>query len=168
MTTGGGGRYQAAKSKAQLRRVKALELRQQGLDYRQIAERLGCGIKTAWQDVQRALKEHATPIAEELRDLEGSRLDAAQKAIWGQVLAGDIGAVNAFIRLSERRSRLYGLDLTKANTIVIGGAIDQFVHEMGWTVESVLEVLRRAAQAIDVTPSAPVAAIDAPNEEAAS
>ena len=45
-----------------------------------------------------------------LRELEVQRLDAMLYAVWGNVLQGDVGAVNTALKISERRSRLLGLD----------------------------------------------------------
>lgn len=48
--------------------------------------------------------------AAELQRVENARLDRAQAAIWAKVVGGDITAVHAFLRISERRARLNGLD----------------------------------------------------------
>jgi hypothetical protein len=45
-----------------------------------------------------------------IRRVEEDRLDLAQAAIWGKVMAGDIPAVSALIRIMERRAKLLGLD----------------------------------------------------------
>jgi len=38
------------------------------------------------------------------------RIDRAQAAIWDQVIKGNHGAIDRFVKLSERRSRILGLD----------------------------------------------------------
>jgi hypothetical protein len=45
------------------------------------------------------------------RTLEVQRLNAAQVGIWNQVLAGNLTAIDVFLRLSKRRSQLLGLDM---------------------------------------------------------
>lgn len=91
-------------------RLRALELRQQGWSYRQIAADIGKSPSMAHKYVARALQETTAEAVDDLRLLEGERLDAAQAAIWPMVMAGDIAALNGFIRLSERRAKLLGLD----------------------------------------------------------
>lgn len=95
------------------RRQKALELRKQAQSYRAIGDQLNVSAKTAHQDVQTALAElaeleHAS--AAEYRTLEEARLDAAAEAIWPKVAKGDLDAVHAWVRISESRRRLRGLD----------------------------------------------------------
>jgi hypothetical protein len=51
--------------------------------------------------------------AEELREIEALRLDALQMALWPRVIAGDIQAIRTVVRVSERRCRLFGLDLQR-------------------------------------------------------
>ena len=50
------------------------------------------------------------PAVAMLRELEVQRLDAMLGAVWDNVLQGDAGAVSTALKISERRSRLLGLD----------------------------------------------------------
>lgn len=95
------------------RRQQALELRKQAQSYRAIATALSISVGQAHQDVQTALVdlaelEHAS--AAEYRTMEETRLDAAAVAIWPKVAKGDLDAVHAWVRISESRRRLRGLD----------------------------------------------------------
>lgn len=95
------------------RRVKSFELRKQGFTYREIGNHLGISQTRAYQDVSdelRRLAEETRQSAEELRQMESDRLDIAMKAIAPQVRSGNIKAVLAWIKISERRSKLFGLD----------------------------------------------------------
>jgi len=93
------------------RKMKALELRKAGVDYMTIAKRLGyASASGAHNAVKAALKLTLQEPADDLRKLELERIDAALSAIWTQVMKGNHGAVDRFIRLSERRARLIGLD----------------------------------------------------------
>src|SRR6266545_327170 len=96
------------------RRLHAFELHKRGASYRQIGAELHVSEKTAHQDVHRVLAGLAAleqASAEEYRVMEDERLDMAQLALWPRVRTGDVGAINAWIRLSESRRRLWGIDL---------------------------------------------------------
>lgn len=90
--------------------VQATMLRLAGLTYAQIGEKLGVSDDTARLAVKRHLDRAEVWSAAELRRVENARLDRAQAAIWAKVVGGDITAVHAFLRISERRARLNGLD----------------------------------------------------------
>jgi len=100
------------------RRVQALELRKAGATYRQIAAQLGTSAHTAFDDVQAELRELRTQTkqeAEDLRHLELQRCDAMTEGLWKDVKNGSAKAVLAAVRVSERRSRLLGLDAATKN-----------------------------------------------------
>lgn len=92
------------------RRNEALTYKLAGLSNTQIADRLGISESGVKDLLNRTLARETNRAVEELRDLENARLDRAQAAIWGEVLKGDLKAVDTFLRLSARRSRLNGLD----------------------------------------------------------
>ena len=112
----------AAKRKEQTRsrRIEALSLRLAGLTYEQIAERLDISPEGARDMVNRTLDRAENQIVDEMRELEGARLDRAQAAIWTKVLEGDTKAVDTFLRISQRRARLYGLDSPTAINVSVG------------------------------------------------
>ena len=58
----------------------------------------------------RRLRDMDRPAVSMLRELEVQRLDAMLYAVWDDVLHGDANAVHTALRISERRSRLLGLD----------------------------------------------------------
>lgn len=98
---------------AEVNTQEALRLRSAALPYGQIAARLGVSKSTAFGYVTRALeelREERRKRAGVLIDLELERLDIAQRGVWDAVLRGDTQALGMFLRLSERRSRLLGLD----------------------------------------------------------
>ena len=64
------------------RRVEALSLRLAGLTYEQIGERLNLSTQGARDMVNRTLARAENQVVEEMRELEGARLDRAQAAIW--------------------------------------------------------------------------------------
>src|SRR5687768_8552575 len=65
------------------REVAALRLRQSGLTYQRIADRLGYRNRSgAWHAVHAALMATLQGPADELRTLELARLDRLQLAVW--------------------------------------------------------------------------------------
>jgi hypothetical protein len=97
--------------KAESRRVKALSLRMAGLTYAQVGEQLSISEEGARDLVERTLGPGDHTAADTMRELEGQRLDRAQAAIWTRVIAGDDKAIQTFLHLSQRRARLFGLDM---------------------------------------------------------
>lgn len=105
----------SAEAEAPERRHQALELRKFGLSYSAIGERLGVTANTACRYVKKeieAINKLNNESAEELRRMELERLDLAMSAIAPQVRKGNLGAVDRWLRISERRSKLLGLDAT--------------------------------------------------------
>lgn len=92
------------------RRAQALSFRLAGLSWEQIGQRLNISPQGATDMVNRTLTRAENRLVEEMRDLEGQRLDRAQLAIWSKVLDGDPRAVDTFLRISARRAKLFGLD----------------------------------------------------------
>jgi hypothetical protein len=134
--------------------LQALELRKTGMTYSDIARVLGYADGTgAFQAVRRALQATMKEPAEELRTMEEARIDAALAAIWNAVLNGSYGAIDRFIRLSERRSRLRGLD-APVQVGLQGGLenssteyIDIFVHDPQADAKAKREAKAKAAKA---------------------
>ena len=90
---------------------KALELRKEGHTYESISEQLGYSTPSAsYKAAMRRLRDMDRPAVSMLRELEVQRLDAMLYAVWDDVLQGDANAVHTALRISERRSRLLGLD----------------------------------------------------------
>ena len=108
------------RAKAIVRQQKCLELRVAGATYRQISKALTeagtpCGVKTAFQDVQRAIRaiqKYTHEQAETLKQLEIDRLDNLMMALWNKATATnpDVKAAMACLRIMESRRTLLGLD----------------------------------------------------------
>ena len=97
--------------KAVDKHAQALRMRQAGASYEDIARVLGYrSASGAHNAIKSAMKKCLQEPADELRLLELSRLDEALKAIWGDVKKGSLFAIDRFLKISERRSRLLGLD----------------------------------------------------------
>lgn len=93
------------------RQRQALQLRQAGVAYEDIAQRLGySGRSSAWRSVMSALKQTLQEPADEVRTLELERLDRMLLGLWPQAVHGNQGAVDRALRIMERRAKLLGLD----------------------------------------------------------
>jgi hypothetical protein len=76
-----------------------------------MARELGyAGPSGAYQAVIGALRETLREPAEQVRTLELERLDAMLEAVWRAALSGDLKAIDAVLKLMDRRSRYLGLD----------------------------------------------------------
>jgi hypothetical protein len=95
------------------RHIQAFELRKAGASFREIAATLGVSVGTAYEDVQRVLAEltaQRQATAAEYVAMELERLDAAQFALFQHLDSGDPQIVNSWVRVSESRRKLLGLD----------------------------------------------------------
>lgn len=115
------------------RRVRAFELRKAGTSYREIGRQLGIDVHTAHGDISAelaALREQTVDQAEELRALELERLDAMTAGLWSEVQSGSSPAVSAAVRVSERRSRLLGLDAPAVTKSELTGSLGVYAEQL--------------------------------------
>jgi hypothetical protein len=153
--------------------VRAFELRKTGSSYRQIAQALAIDTHTAWADVAAelgALRGQTVEQAQELRALELERLDGMTAGLWPQVREGSPPAVSAAVRVSERRSRLLGLDAPIATRSELTGSLGVYAQRLDADRElfskldvSQLEELAAASQALVDRAIAMVRANASPN-----
>ena len=95
------------------RRVQSWDLRVDGYSYREIAERTGVSLTTAYHDVQVAaelLDDVRKAKAERVLEVELARYDKASNALLSKVLKGEPKATMAYMRVSEQRARLLGMN----------------------------------------------------------
>lgn len=119
----------------QTRRNFVLELRKAGVPYRDIAraaikrfgvENLPRGYDCLYcaQDVKRELEKlialNQNDVTE-IRRMELERLDAVIAGIWKRARGGELGAIDRFVRLAERRAKLQGLDVAASIDITSKG-----------------------------------------------
>jgi hypothetical protein len=101
------------KENAAERHVRAFELRKQGYSYRRIGVALGVSAKTVHADVRGVLAELAETRLESAAEyvtMELEHLDIAQQALYQHMSSGDPQIINAWIKVSESRRKLLGLD----------------------------------------------------------
>lgn len=98
------------------RSAKALELKKEGATYDEIAAALGCTKSTAHRAVMRALERIIAEPAEDVKKLELARLDRMLRPLWRKIvdeaasLADVVRAVDASLRIMDRRAKYLGLD----------------------------------------------------------
>lgn len=100
------------KAQILIRQNLALQLKQDGLSYRAIGEKLGVDHTQAWHDVKNAIAElNALKLdtAEDYRELELARLDMLTKGLEPMARVGNPMAVNAYVKVMEQRAKLLGL-----------------------------------------------------------
>ena len=101
----------SAKLASHERKLQALELRKAGASYAAIAEQLGYrSASGAFAAVRAALRDTLREPAQEVRELELARLDAAQLALWRRVQSGEEKAIDRLLGIMKRRAELLGLD----------------------------------------------------------
>ena len=115
------------------RRTKAVRLAASGMDYTQIAQRLGYHYRSgAFKAIRGALAAQQAEAVDELRALEIERLDALQRSCWDSAIAGDIPAVDRCLKVIAARVRLLGLDQHTDKAVSAGGT----VVSMSWRPDS--------------------------------
>jgi hypothetical protein len=89
---------------------KVVRLRKQRFSYEQIGNQLGLSTSWVHEIFQKARKELIRDDLETIIDLECRTLDDMQASLSTAALQGDTSAINATLKIQERRARLLGLD----------------------------------------------------------
>lgn len=95
------------------RQIQALQMRRSGFSYRKIGARLGITHVQARADVLKALearKQDRDVEADLLVQLELERLDMLLEGLYRMAEVGNPLAVEKFLKVSESRRKLLGLD----------------------------------------------------------
>jgi hypothetical protein len=126
--------------KAARRGIEAIKLRERGLTYAEIGERMGVSEQRAWKLVSKEfdrLNEKRTEKATDVLRLELGRLDTMFSAVWESAKAGDLKAIAAALRIVERRAALLGLNLIRhevkvsnEHTINVTALIDEYANQL--------------------------------------
>lgn len=138
---------------AQARRTKAVSMALAGLSYEQIGREMGINTTAAREMVARTIEDTRNYQVDQLRNVENARLDRAQAAIWSEVLKGDVKAVNTFLRISERRAKMNGLDAP--SKIQMSGSVKLEMHQALAELEDILD-----AEVLEDEPEVDVVALE--------
>lgn len=101
----------------------AIQLRAQKLPYHEIAQRCGYDSKaSAYNAVQRELQRTVVENVEELRREESAMLDQLHAVCWKLAMdeenKGRLFAIDRILAISERRAKLFGLDMKSDDPIL--------------------------------------------------
>lgn len=88
----------------------AIQLRIAGLTEREIAQKVGLSQSRVSRIIKQALQQRRQQSADELRAVEGARVEELHRALWPSALKGNLGAANVVLKAADRRARLFGLD----------------------------------------------------------
>ncbi|MFJ4631286.1 hypothetical protein [Streptomyces sp. NPDC088847] len=133
------------------RQARALELAAAGKTYSEIAAELGYADKSgARKLVQRALAARADPSAAQLRVIQGVQLEMLMRAVWPKAMQGDTESVREAVRISERYSKLHGLDAPAVHKVDVQQH-DERVARIKAMAAQLVEDLERDAVTSPVT-----------------
>lgn len=99
------------RERAARQRVMALAMRREGLSVDAIASRLGvtrAGARRILRQEVRLMRIESE--ADELRTVHSEALMELWRAVYPAAVTGDMDAIDRFLRIEERLSRLHGLD----------------------------------------------------------
>tara|TARA_R110002020_G_scaffold128694_4_gene288406 strand:+ start:3348 stop:3830 length:483 start_codon:yes stop_codon:yes gene_type:complete len=135
---------------------RVVQLRAAGLTFDRIANELGYASRSGAKEAyDAALKSWGTEAVSDLRVLEGERIDELWRRTYQRLLEGEqeemdtsefTGLLNTAIRLSKRRSEIFGIDAPRQMEItgLAGGAIET---DVGAILRDRLARLEEAQQA---------------------
>lgn len=116
-----GHRTAAEETEREQRRAKCVDMRIKGNTFQAIADALGYANRdAAWRDWRRALelaRAEANMELSEARAFELARLDAIDRIAWVQADGGELKALEVLLKVSDRRSKMLGLDQPVKHTI---------------------------------------------------
>lgn len=126
-----GGRRKGMTAEERAEEVQQmLHARRAGASYPAIARQFGLNVKTVHEKVTAALRDMPKEEAAELRALEAQKLDYAETRLQGQIMVGNVGAINALVRISESRRRLLGLDMPQQHEVKISREEQTLAEQM--------------------------------------
>ncbi len=101
--------------------VRCYRLRLTGMSIRDIAAATGLSVGTVHSRITGEIHSQVRPLADELRTVELDRLDDWLTHLNAQIKAGFAVArcIEVALRVSERRSKLLGLDASAASRVEV-------------------------------------------------
>ena len=107
-----------------------LHMRRAGASYQAIGDHFGMRRGTVFRKVRDELRNMPREEATELRSLEVAKLDYAETRLQAAVKAGQVGAINALVRLSESRRKLLGLDMPEQHEVKISREEESLIDQL--------------------------------------
>lgn len=144
--------------------ARAWELRKAGASFRAIGKELGFSHDTAFKYVNGVLHAVITStreVAESARAIDAERLDTMLLALAAKIRAGNVGAIDAAVRIMARRARMFGYDapqVVDASLVVTPGSGTSDSTALALSARQRLDRLLKGASTapvIDVTPIVP-------------
>lgn len=119
------------------REKKAVDLALAGHTFDEIADQCGYSSRSgAWQAVQRLLSREAAASADQLRAVDGQRIERLILAHWGRAVNGDVKATDTVLRLLARKARLFGLDAPLVADVTIRNEVDEQIRQLAAELEA--------------------------------
>lgn len=127
---------------------RAYQLHRSGMDWEEVAEKIGyASVMSAQVEVRQYITRAAVQMdnakKEEVLHLELSRLDALQSAVWDDAMGGDTKAVDSVLKIINTRAKLLGLDMVAQNsgnvtnnTVVVTGNTEDFIQSLNLVKEA--------------------------------
>ncbi len=117
------------------RAFEVMRMRDEGLQFREIGDRLGVSMQRAHQLYSNALTEMARTVAPGAREAALRRLDAIAVEAWEVVRAGldpgpKLAALNILLRVEQRRARLLGLDAPTVHAVLTIDRLDAEIERL--------------------------------------
>ncbi len=114
-----------------VRAQKAVDLRLAGLTYAAIAESLDYADESGPRKaVNNLLTKVEHESVAEMRKVEGLRLDRLQRAVWVNAVGGDVDAIKTALQITDRRTRLFGLNAPMALRVTEEITDEEFAEKM--------------------------------------
>jgi flagellar biosynthesis regulator FlaF len=119
--------------KAARRGIEAMKLRESGLNYAEIGEKMSVSEQRAWKLVSKEfdlLQAKRMEMADRVSKLEAARLDKMFNAVWAKAQKGNLPAMKMVLEIMQRRAKLLGLDLADKNSPVPVGNLTLNISEV--------------------------------------
>lgn len=110
--------------------MQMLHARRSGASYDAIGRQFGLSSRAVFMKVQKLLADMPKEEAAELRALESQKLDFAEFSLRAQIKAGNVGAINALVRISESRRRLLGLNMPEQHEVKISREEESLIGQL--------------------------------------
>jgi hypothetical protein len=149
------------------RRAVVAERLLQGWTERRIAAELGISPAMAHKEaakVKQAWRESAVETIDTLRGREDAKLTALEAPLWPRVKAGEVRAIEAVLKIMERRARLLGLDAPERvqHTVDLRSLAVHIAHAEGLDPDELVRVAEMIMRGKAALPAVPDPSAESP------